>query len=110
MTARHEFFERRTLFAQAPSNAARPVSADPPSPEVLDQHQVGTNLHLSRVQDGPAVGRHTQTQRAFCDSIERAEAPVPTGFRIHDMDWRIGARIARHVIHALRAGAKARCF
>ena len=58
-------------------------------------------VSLSRIHDGLPVGRHRQTQRAIDESVERAEEPVSAGLQIEHMEWRIGAGIAGHVIHAL---------
>lgn len=38
--------------------------------------------------------------------LKRAEAPIPTGFQIEDMDEWIGAGIARYVVDALRTCTK----
>jgi len=80
------------------------------SAEVLDQHKVAIVIGHSRIHDGPAIWRYRQTEQGDEEIVQSAEATVPTRFHHEQMDRRISAGIARHVIDPLETDAEGAVF
>jgi hypothetical protein len=89
---------------------ALPHSADRSgSPEVLDQHEVSGVDHTSRIEHGRSVRRHGKTQQIYGFVVKLLQPPeesISARIGVHQVKRRIGARITRHVVDALRSCTK----
>ena len=79
-------------------------------PEVLDQHQIGTVVDESVVEDRRAIWRHGKTHRPVQRRIplQPAKYPISTGGRVQEVNGRSSIRSTFDVIDPLRLTRKGR--